>query len=428
MVRPADRADHGDQDGRAAGGAAGVSVLRDADAARGHLHATRCWPAAARWCGRNCWRSSNLQVGDALLIGTQPFEIRGVIATEPGRSLGAFSLGPRVLIDYADLPSTGLLSFGSRANFQLLLKGAGGRPCRELGANLDRRAFANQFVRVARLLAEPGPHRREPDAGRELPEPRRAGDPDSRRHRRVERHAGVRAAEGAQHRHPEVRRRHLEPGAGHLPGAGRAARRWPGACSAWRWRPARDRRGARASSATVAGMLQVDYGLSASAAWQGLAVGLLVSLLFSVVPLLEVRKVKPSLLLRQDVPRSRRHRLAEVGRGGGRRRARSSAWPPGRPARCSVGLLLSGGFVAIARRAARGGHRAGAGRCSRCATRARSRCGRRCCTSCAPATRRASSCSPSASAPSSSSACARCRPTCCATSRCRSATTPRTCS
>jgi len=33
--------------------------------------------------------------GDRILIGTQSFEIRGVIATEPGRSLGAFSLGPR---------------------------------------------------------------------------------------------------------------------------------------------------------------------------------------------------------------------------------------------------------------------------------------------------------------------------------------------
>jgi putative ABC transport system permease protein len=42
----------------------------------------------------------------------------------------------------------------------------------------------------------------------------------------------------------------------------------------------------------------VTYGLTASAAFQGLAVGLLVSLLFSLVPLLEVRRVKPLLLLR----------------------------------------------------------------------------------------------------------------------------------
>ena len=52
----------------------------------------------------------------------------------------------------------------------------------------------------------------------------------------------------------------------------------------------------------LAALLQVEYGLTVGAVLQGLAVGVLVSLLFSVVPLLEVRNVKPSLLLRQDVP------------------------------------------------------------------------------------------------------------------------------
>src|SRR3954452_10778046 len=40
------------------------------------------------------------------------------------------------------------------------------------------------------------------------------------------------------------------------------------------------------------------YSLTVSAVWQGVAVGLLVSLRFSLVPLLEVRLVKPLLLLR----------------------------------------------------------------------------------------------------------------------------------
>ncbi len=77
----------------------------------------------------------DLRVGDRILIGAQPFEIRGVIAAEPGRSLGAFSLGPRVLVDYADLQATGLLSFGSRANYQLLLR-APEATVREVGATL----------------------------------------------------------------------------------------------------------------------------------------------------------------------------------------------------------------------------------------------------------------------------------------------------
>src|SRR5215207_764397 len=63
-----------------------------------------------------------IAVGDRLLIGGQPFTIRGVIAQEPGRRVGAFSFGSRVMIDYADLQSTGLLSVGSRANYKILLK------------------------------------------------------------------------------------------------------------------------------------------------------------------------------------------------------------------------------------------------------------------------------------------------------------------
>src|SRR5690348_6090378 len=58
----------------------------------------------------------NVQVGDQILIGSVPFQIRGVIPSEPGRNLGAFSLGPRVIIDYQAMDDTGLLAFGSRAS------------------------------------------------------------------------------------------------------------------------------------------------------------------------------------------------------------------------------------------------------------------------------------------------------------------------
>src|SRR5437773_4934079 len=63
-----------------------------------------------------------LAVGDRLVIGGTPFTIRGVISQEPGRRVGAFSFGSRVLIDYDDLLATKLLSFGSRATRYLLLK------------------------------------------------------------------------------------------------------------------------------------------------------------------------------------------------------------------------------------------------------------------------------------------------------------------
>src|SRR5439155_24016466 len=55
------------------------------------------------------------------VIGKSTFTIRGVIKNEPGRRVGDFSLGPRVLIDYADLSATGLLTFGSRGRHVLLV-------------------------------------------------------------------------------------------------------------------------------------------------------------------------------------------------------------------------------------------------------------------------------------------------------------------
>src|SRR5262249_849039 len=64
----------------------------------------------------------SVKVGDQILIGKAPFTIRGIIRNEPGRRVGDFSLGPRVLIDFNDLPATGLLSFGSRSRHVLAVE------------------------------------------------------------------------------------------------------------------------------------------------------------------------------------------------------------------------------------------------------------------------------------------------------------------
>src|SRR5262249_29046012 len=63
-----------------------------------------------------------VSVGESIVIGRATFEIRAVLDNEPGRRTGAFTLGPRVLIDAADLPGTGLLTFGSRARYQRLVR------------------------------------------------------------------------------------------------------------------------------------------------------------------------------------------------------------------------------------------------------------------------------------------------------------------
>lgn len=62
-----------------------------------------------------------LVVGDKIKIGESTFEIRGAFEREPGGGSG-FRLGPRVFIERGAIEATGLVGFGSRARRRLLLK------------------------------------------------------------------------------------------------------------------------------------------------------------------------------------------------------------------------------------------------------------------------------------------------------------------
>ncbi len=62
-----------------------------------------------------------LNVGDHITIGTAQFEIRGIIGQEPGGS-GGFRLGPRVFVERTAIEAAGLSGFGSRARRRLLFR------------------------------------------------------------------------------------------------------------------------------------------------------------------------------------------------------------------------------------------------------------------------------------------------------------------
>lgn len=61
----------------------------------------------------------NIKVGDDVRIGDAKFQIRGVVEKEPGGTSG-FRLGPRVFIERSAVDSTGLTGFGSRARRRIL--------------------------------------------------------------------------------------------------------------------------------------------------------------------------------------------------------------------------------------------------------------------------------------------------------------------
>lgn len=64
----------------------------------------------------------NVRTGDTLRIGGQDFQIAGVVTSEPDRMTGTLNVGPRVMITREGLDRTGLIDVGSRASERFLFQ------------------------------------------------------------------------------------------------------------------------------------------------------------------------------------------------------------------------------------------------------------------------------------------------------------------
>ena len=64
----------------------------------------------------------NAHLGDLLRIGGQQFRIAGVIVSEPDRMTGTLNVGPRIMLTREGLDRTGLITLGSRASERYLFK------------------------------------------------------------------------------------------------------------------------------------------------------------------------------------------------------------------------------------------------------------------------------------------------------------------
>jgi putative ABC transport system permease protein len=92
----------------------------------------------------------NLKVGDQLKVGTQLFRIVSVVVNEPDRLSGSFAAGPRVLISREGLDASGLLAPGSHAGQRYLFK----VPKPKNGAPISDKAVADLKARLEKLLPE----------------------------------------------------------------------------------------------------------------------------------------------------------------------------------------------------------------------------------------------------------------------------------
>ena len=297
-----------------------------------------------------------IKPGDAILINGQPFTIRGVVLKEPGRRAGAFTLGPRIFMDFADLERTGLLTFGSRANRQILLRvadpgidaltrnlradlreqyvGAWNYRQAEDDINEDLQRAENYLSLVGFVIVVLG--------GIGVWSVTRVFVKQKIRSIAILKCVGATTRQVLATYVVQVLLLGL---VGSLLGVALASV------------------GLRAVPERMTTLLGGSaVALTTSAVTQGLAVGLLVSLLFSLVPLLEVRRVKPLLLLRGGDPA-----MAAFTAGGGpgwRDRLRRLDWlqvgaavavtaaligiASWQAASLSVGLIVCGGFAGLA--------------------------------------------------------------------------------
>lgn len=235
-------------------------------------------------------------VGDRLRLAGRLFTIRGVVLRDRVQRAGGFALGPRVYVDLADLVDTPILGFGSRATYRIFLRvdeAAIDRVSRQL-----RRTFRNDLATVRSWRGV------EDRLGRNLTLAENylslvgfaivvlggIGVWSVTRVFVQQRIKSVAILKCLGASSSVVLATYLVQMTSLA--AGGSAIGLALAVAAVRSIPARVLTPLNLSSVSV----------TWSAALQGVAVGLLVSLLFALMPLLDTRRIKPLLLLRHEAP------------------------------------------------------------------------------------------------------------------------------
>jgi len=80
-------------------------------------------PAGSVWVDDRLLRRLDLKIGDRVMLGNREFAIAAMVSEEPESSAGFLNLGPRLMFNAEDLPSTGLIQVGSRVSYRLFIAG-----------------------------------------------------------------------------------------------------------------------------------------------------------------------------------------------------------------------------------------------------------------------------------------------------------------
>src|SRR4051794_6223042 len=113
---------------------AGVKAVSDAYPLRGKLRtavglgapdapAARAPAPGTAWLEERLVSALQAPVGSTVRLGRSELRVAAVLTLEPERSTGFFNLAPRLLMNIADVPATGLVQPGSRISYYLYAAG-----------------------------------------------------------------------------------------------------------------------------------------------------------------------------------------------------------------------------------------------------------------------------------------------------------------
>jgi putative ABC transport system permease protein len=248
--------------------------------------------------------------GEHVNIGGQDFLVAGIVTVEPDRMSGSFTVGPRVMMSRQALDRTGLLRLGSRASLRLLMR-------------LDRGAPSVTWVREE--LKKAFPEAMITDFRETNPNISRGLNRATTFLSLVSLIALIIGAIGvstAMHSHLQQKMDTIATLKSLGARSGQVIRIYLMQTALL------GLAGGLAGVAVGAAVQRIfpefidryfhmrpDNWFTPSSAVQGLLVGLLITLLFTLPPLLNIRKVKPALILRRDMAEIRpgwRQRLSEA--------------------------------------------------------------------------------------------------------------------
>ncbi len=100
-------------------------------------------PAGEAWVEARVLQQLGIALGSVVELGDAELKVSAVLVAEPDRGAGSFSLGPRLLMHWDDVPQTGVVQLGSRIDYRYLFS-ADAAALAQLDAYFKTRTSENQ--------------------------------------------------------------------------------------------------------------------------------------------------------------------------------------------------------------------------------------------------------------------------------------------